>query len=273
MRAGTGLFGALLLGALLGACGGPKCPALLITDPAKALASRQYDAAAIRSLRAEAKVDQRGKGGRVKGRVLMFVERPDRVRFDVMTQFGPVLVLSSDGLTFALSDFKENRFMTGPACARNIARLVGVSISGEAVTSVLLGDVPAIQAGSDVMSCSKEGGSRVERRGKDGALQTIELAVHESDMKKPPAQQRSELREVSYSDARGKRLYRVRYEDYGAVGKSGLRLPFTVRIEDFGSESDAVLRFSSIDLNVHVPEEAFAQTPRAGLRVEAVSCE
>ena len=30
---------------------------------------------------------------------------------------------------------------------------------------------------------------------------------------------------------------------------------------------------SSIDLNVRVPEQAFAQTPRAGLRIEAVSCE
>ncbi|HEX6240857.1 MAG TPA: hypothetical protein VFZ61_08185, partial [Polyangiales bacterium] len=183
---------------LAAACGGPRCPAQLITDPAKALVSRRYDAAAIRSLRAEAKVDQRGKGGRVKGRVLMFVQRPDRVRFDVMTQFGPVLVLSSDGFAFALSDFKEQRFMTGPACERNIARLVGVAISGEAVTSVLLGDVPAIEAGADTLSCSSEGGYRVERRGKDGALQTIELAVHEADMKKPPAQQRSELREVVY---------------------------------------------------------------------------
>jgi outer membrane lipoprotein-sorting protein len=259
--------------ALLAACGGPKCPAQLVTNADQALSSRRYDAAAISSLRAEAKVDQRGKAGRVKGRVLMFAQRPDRVRFDVMTQFGPVLVLSSDGSAFALSDFKEHRFLTGPACERNIARLVGVAISGEAVTSVLLGDVPAMSASSAVLSCSREGGYRVERRGADGALQTIELAVHGADMKKPPAEQRSELREVTYTSAAGKRLYRVRYEDYRSVGASAVRLPFTVRIEDFGSESDAVLRFSSIDLNVRVPEEAFVQTPRAGLRIEAVSCE
>jgi outer membrane lipoprotein-sorting protein len=263
----------LVLLALLAACGGPRCPAQLITSPDKALASRRYDAAAISSLRAEAKVDQRGKAGRVKGRVLMFVQRPDRVRFDVMTQFGPVLVLSSDGQTFALSDFKEQRFLTGLACERNIARLVGVAISGEAVTSVLLGDVPTLAASAAALSCSREGGYREERRAADGALQTIELAVPEADMKKAPAEQASELREVTYTSAAGKALYRVRYEDYRRVGAAGVRLPFTVRIEDFGSESDAVLRFSSIDLNVRVPEEAFVQTPRAGLRLEAVSCE
>jgi outer membrane lipoprotein-sorting protein len=263
---------ALVLGALSG-CGGPKCPAQLLTDPAQALASRHYAPEAITSLRAEAKVDQRGKAGRVKGTVLMFVQRPDRVRFDVMTQFGPVLILSSDGESFALSDFKENRFLAGPACEENIARLVGVAISGEAVASVLMGDVPAIDASQDAVSCSGEGGYRIERRAEGGALQTIELAVHSVDMQKPPAQQRSELREVSYTNAAGKRLYRVRYEDYRAVGKQGVRLPFTVRIEDSASQFDALLRFESIDLNVRVPDEAFAQKPRPGLRIEAVSCE
>jgi hypothetical protein len=263
---------ALTLG-VLSACGGPRCPAQLVTGPAQALASRHYAPEAITSLRAEAKVDQRGRGGRVKGTVLMFVQRPDRVRFDVMTQFGPVLILSSDGETFALSDFKENRFLAGPACERNIARLVGVAISGEAVASVLMGDVPAIHATHDVLSCSGEGGYHIERRAEDGALQHIDLAVNSADMHKPPAQQRSELREVSYVSAAGKRLYRVRYEDYRAVGKQGVQLPFTVRIEDSASQSDAVLRFQSIDLNVRVPDEAFAQKVRPGLRVEAVSCE
>jgi outer membrane lipoprotein-sorting protein len=269
-RVGLGL--ALGFGLSLG-CGGPKCPAQLLTDPAKALASRHYEANAIESLRAEAKVDQRGRDGRVKGTVLMFVQRPDRVRFDVMTQFGPVLILSSDGEAFALSDFKENRFLTGPACERNIARLVGVAISGEAVASVLLGDMPAIGATQDALSCSGEGGYHIDRRSADGALQSIELAVYPEDMQKPPEQQRSELRQVSYESAAGKRLYRVRYEDYQRVGKQGTRLPFTVRIEDMASQSDAVLRFQKIELNVRVPDEAFVQAPRTGLRIEAVSCE
>ena len=257
---------------LLGACGGATCPKLQITDPAQALASRRYDAATIRTLRAEAKVDQRGKQGRVKGRVLMFVERPDRVRFDVMTQFGPALILTSDGSAFALSDFKENRYLTGPACEQNIARLIGVALSGEAVASVLLGDLPALGTSGGSVQCSGEGGYRIERRGADGARQSIELALLEGDLSAAPQAQRSELRAVSYWDAQGRAVYRVRYEDYRAVA-GGTRLPFTVRIEDLLNDTDALLRFQSIDTNVNVPADAFAQSPRGGLQIEQVACE
>jgi hypothetical protein len=263
----------LVLVSLLAACGGASCPKQLISDPGMALASRRYEATAIQSLRAEAKVDQRGKEGRVKGRVLMFVERPDRVRFDAMTLFGPALVLSSDGETFALSDFKEKRFLSGPACERNIARLIGVAISGEAVTRVLLGDVPQLDAAKETVACSGAGGYAVERRSQDGSRQSIELAVHEADLAKPPGEQRSELRSVTFFNRDDKRLYQVRYEDYRALGKQGARLPFTVRIEDFTSGSDAVLRFQSIDLNVRVPEGAFVQSASPGLRLEDVSCD
>jgi len=258
---------------LLAACGGRTCPKQLITDPARALATRGYRPEAVLSLRAEAKIDQRGKQGRIKGRVLMFVERPNRVRFDVMTQFGPALVLTSDGGSFALSDFKEGRFLTGLACERNIARLVGVALSGDAVASVLLGDVPALPAASDSVSCSGSGGYAVERRATDGARQNIELAVHRDDFGKPPESQRSELRAVTYWNAAGKRLYRVQYEDYRDVGGGSARLPFTVRIEDFAGKSDALLRFQSIDVNVKVPADAFVQTPGSGLKVEEVSCD
>jgi hypothetical protein len=267
------LFPLFSLSLSLTACAGPTCPKQLITDPARALASRHYQPEAFQSLRAEAKVDQRGKEGRIKGRVLMFVERPNRVRFDAMTQFGPALVLTSDGASFALSDFKEGRFMTGLACERNIARLVGVALSGDAVASVLLGDVPALAAASDSVSCSGSGGYSVERRAADGSRQSIELAVHSDDFGKPPDSQRSELRAVSYWNAAGKRLYRVQYEDYRSVGGAQVRLPFTVRIEDFAGDSDALLRFQSIDVNVKVPADAFVQTPGSGLRVEEVSCE
>jgi hypothetical protein len=264
---------AALIAVLLSACGGAVCPTLQIADPARALASRRYDPSAIRSLRAEAKVDQRGKQGRVKGRVLMFVERPDRMRFDVMTQFGPALILTSDGATFALSDFKDNRYLHGQACERNIARLIGVALSGEAVTSVLLGDVPPLAAASESVQCSGQGGYRVERRATDGTRQSVELALLESDLSAAPEAQRSELREVKYWNAQGKALYRVRYEDYRSLAGGAVRLPFTVHIEDLANGSDALLHFQSIDANVHVPPDAFTQSPRGGLSIEQVTCE
>ncbi|MFT3927245.1 MAG: DUF4292 domain-containing protein [Myxococcales bacterium] len=260
-----------LLFAFAGGCrSAGKCPAQLLTDPARALSAQQVQSAQLRTLRAEAKVDQRGKEGRIKGRVMMFVERPDRVRFDAVTQFGPALTLTSDGETFALSDFKSNRFLTGPACEQNIARMIGVALSGRDVASVMMGGSPLIQASSESMVC--QGGSYVlTRKAADGGRQELELRVHEQDTGKPAEQQRLYLTRASFWNAAGKQLYQVRYEDYQPAGK--VELPRTVRIDDYVNQADALLRFSSIDVDVNVPPDAFSQEPRAGLTVEEIVCE
>lgn len=260
-----------LLLTLLGACAGASCPVQRISDPARALASQRASTAAIRSLRAEAKIDQRGKAGRIKGRILMFVERPDRVRFDAMTQFGPALILTSDGQNFALTDFKDGRFTSGPACAKNIGRVVGVALSSAEVASVLLGDAPLLAQSAQSLSCGENGMYVLEQRSPSGARELIELRVHEADGKAAPDQQRLYLASATLWNAAGQRLYRVRYEDYRKVGAA--ELPHTVRIDDFANDADAVLRLSDVALDVSVPPGAFAQQPKSGLRIETLSCD
>jgi outer membrane lipoprotein-sorting protein len=265
-------IGALAL-FLASACGGATCPTQLIRDPAQAIAAQRTSVSAtpIRSLRAEAKIDQRGREGRIKGRILMFVERPDRVRFDAMTQFGPALILTSDGQNFALTEFQDNRFTTGPACARNIQRVVGVALSSSEVASVLLGDPPLIDATAEGLTCGGDGHYLLQQRAKDGGRAELALRVHEGDRNAPPDKQRLYLASATLFDSRGTRLYRVRYEDYKKVDRA--ELPHTVRIEDFASGSDALLRLEDVAIDVRVPEGAFTQTARAGLRVEEVRCE
>jgi hypothetical protein len=179
----------LVLALFITACGGATCPIQRITDPAQALALQRATSAPIRSLRAEAKIDQRGAQGRIKGRILMFVERPDRVRFDAMTQFGPALVLTSDGQNFALTDYKDNKYTTGPACARNIGRAVGVALSSADVASVLLGDAPLIEpstsAPQEPLTCASNGLYLLKRAGKDGGREELELRVHAAEPAAP----------------------------------------------------------------------------------------
>jgi outer membrane lipoprotein-sorting protein len=264
---------------LASGCGAASCPTQRITDPAAALRAQRTAANAsgvpIRSLRAEAKIDQRSKEGRIKGRILMFVERPDRVRFDAMTQFGPALILTSDGQQFALSDFKDNRYLTGPACAKNLARVVGVALSSAEVASVLLGDAPLLgegQAGSQQgLTCSGEGQYVLTRKAADGAHEELAFRIPEADLQKAPEAQRLYLAAVTLWDRRGVRLYRVRYEDYRKVSQA--ELPHTVRIDDFVNDSDALLRLSDVAVDVKVPDGAFVQSPRAGLKVEEVACD
>ncbi|MDB4986991.1 MAG: hypothetical protein JWN04_2169 [Myxococcaceae bacterium] len=264
--------------ALTSGCGGASCPAQLIRDPAAALRAQQAASTPIRSLRADAKIDQRSKEGRIKGRILMFVERPDRVRFDAMTQFGPALILTSDGQNFALTDFKDNRYMTGPACAKNLGRVVGVALSSREVASVLLGDAPLIGNASSAtrqgLTCNGDGQYVLTRRAADGAHEELAFRVNEADLQKPPAAQRLYLAAVTLWNAAGQRLYRVRYEDYRKVAQhESTELPHTVRIDDFVNDSDALLRLSDVAVDVKVPDGAFVQTARAGLKVEEVACD
>lgn len=268
MRAAPFLAGMLTLAA---ACGGATCPTQRISDPAQALARERATRTSIRSMRAEAKIDQRGKEGRIKGRIMMFVERPDRVRFDAMTQFGPALILTSDGQQFALSDFKDNRYMTGPACARNIKRVVGVALSSSEVAGVLLGEPPLIAGRASELTCGRDGLYVLEQRGSDGGREVLELRAHDADLAKAPDAQRLYLVSATLWNAAGKKLYRVQYEDYRPEGAA--ELPHTVRIEDFDNDADAVLRLTDVAVDVEVPEGAFVQTPRPGLTVEQVACD
>jgi hypothetical protein len=266
------LFALLLIG-----CPRP-CPAQPYVDPAAALASYSDMRQPVRVIRAEARVDRRDSEGRVRGTVLMFIERPNRVRFDVMTQFGPAAILTSDGESFALTDMRENRFIRGQACPANIERLLGIRLSGEEVTRLLFGDAPRIEASDESMRC-ENGSYLITRRASDGTVQEIALEVRSEDLAAAPEDQRMRLRRSEVHLPNGELAWRVTYDDYrflaspGAEGGRGVVMPYEVRFEDPRRGIDTLMRFEDIDLNVEPPPDAFAQEPRPGLETEEASCD
>ena len=64
----------------------------------------------ISTMQLEARVEQRGDQGRIRGTVLMLVQLPVHVRFDALTQFGPIATLTTNGELFQLLDQRESRF-------------------------------------------------------------------------------------------------------------------------------------------------------------------
>lgn len=227
-------------------------------------------------MRAEARVDRRDAEGRIRGTVLMFLEQPDRVRFDAMTQLGPAAILTSDGTTFALTDLREDRFYVGPTCPANIERLLGIPLDGDEVALLLTGQTPRIEATREELSC--DGGVyRVTLHGADGRTQHIALQVLEEDAAAPPERQRMRLIESRVLAADGSLEWRVTWEGYRDVADAGgagtsVAMPFRVRFEHPSRGIDTLVRFQSIDLDVQAPADAFVQTPRPGLEVETVEC-
>lgn len=257
-------------------CGGsgfPR-PAFPYDDASALVRDHMLSRRPIRSLRAEARVEQRGEGGRLRGTVMMFVERPGRVRFDAMTQFGPVAILTSDGAQFRLLDLRERRFLYGATCPSNLAKLLGISMHGDAIEGLLLGEVPRVMPSSRTMGLDDDGLYHVVDELEGGERQESRLAISEADRDKPPGEQLLRLVRVERFRA-GRLLWRIAYDGEIVREVDGVSLvfPSVVEFEDVVADRSVRIRFVAIDANVEVPAEAFTQEPPPGVAEEESPCE
>jgi hypothetical protein len=272
--------------ALATACSSRVCPTLRWTDPVRALQTYDSMRSSARRLRAEASIDRREGDRRVRGTILMLLERPDRVRIDAMTQFGPAAILTSDGPTFALTDLREERFLFGPTCPENVERLIGIPLGAPEVAQLLLGEGPRLAAAEDALAAAAgtivcEGGTYRMTRRAGGRVQVLELEVDSGDAQKPPEEQRLRLRRTEVRGPDGSLEWRVQWDDYRVVEDAAahaapgvsIAMPFRIRFEHPARGTDTLIRFASIELNPDVPSDAFVQRPRPGLAVEAATCD
>jgi outer membrane lipoprotein-sorting protein len=264
------LTASLLLSLAVAGCkSAPACPAQMRTDAGKALDDHSKRQAGWQAIRAEARVTQWARNGRIRGTVLMFLERPNRVRFDVMTQVGPAAVLTSDGESFQLSDLREGTFLQGPTCSENIARLLGISVDAENVLRLLTGDTPVIDARTQSMEC-RDGRYVLTLVAEDGTSQEVSFSVHEEDLGKPPAEQRLTLRRSIERSPSGETRWEASYDEYIEV--DGQSFPTNVRFVDQVNDADTSVRVKSISVNPAVPRGAFQQEPGPGMSIELAPC-
>ena len=258
----------LALLCLAAACkSAPPCPSAPSADAAEIMAAHQAQASRWTSLKAEARVTQWGDRGRIRGTVLMFLQRPDRVRFDVMTQLGPAMVLTSAGEEFQLSDFRDNAFLQGPTCPSNIQRLLGISMDADNVLRLLTGDTPRLEAKSESVRC-EDGEYVVSIEGWDGRTQEITFAVKAGD--ETIGEPELELRSSRVRAADGALEWEASYGDYAVF--DGRSFPRRVRFVDEAHDSDTSIQVKSITVDPDVPADAFQQTVRPGMRVEQAVC-
>ncbi len=268
--------GWLLLALGLGGCPSAYCPTTPIGDPAQALRLHRSLHRTIRVVRGEARVDQRGSEGRVRGTVLVFLERPNRIRFDAMTQFGPAAILTSDGDDFQLLDMRENRFFQGQSTPENIARLLGVAMGGEDVARFLIGDTPHLPAADNTLQCGGDG-YVIERAAPSGFRQRITLHARGVDRDAQPEAQHLRLVRSELFDAEGHLLWRASFDDFQVVRDPedsegrGVALPFYIRFEDPRREADTVVRFKRLEITHEAPPaETFHQDVPPGVSVESL---
>lgn len=264
----------LVIAALFLCAGCPHVirPAYPWRDARGVVAAHDSMRARITTLTASARAEHRGgPEGRVRGRVSLMVARPDRVRFEVWTQIGPIATLTSDGEHFALTDQRQNRFLRGPSCPSNIERLVGMRLAAADATRVLLGSAPRIDATGQTIALNTAGHYLVTLTAGDGTREELELAIRDVDERAPPMEQRLRLVRAEVYERDGRTRWRATYADFRV--QAGVAIPLTVHFEDVAHGTDTWLRFEDVTLDRTPPADAFTQDPAPGLRVEEVGCD
>jgi hypothetical protein len=252
----------LVLGLALAACGPVPRPKDAYDSASDLLGDLRRLREQVRSFRITGKVDHFGEEQRVQGKTYLFARLPGRLRIDVLSPFGntlSVLTVASD--RFALADYRENRFLEGPAEPCNIARLIRVPLPADEVIRVLVGHSPIIE-GQERVEWDRQGFYRVEIR--DGErVQTLEVGPDRSAL----PLRRSRLVEG------GEKVFDMTFDRWRRV--DGAHVPHEIRVEMPREQADLLMRYDEegVEVNVDLPDDAWIQSFPEGARVEPVTCD
>lgn len=291
---------AVVLAALLGmggaGCGAVQPPKSQFPTADAALDRMKAEYACVNGVQGQAKIDHLSKQGRVRGDLYLLAQNPDRVRFEVVSPFGPTLFrLTSDGREFRLFDAKNKQFLFGPPKACNLARMTQVPIPGHALVSLLRGEAPVLVHQPDQAQISwdaDKGFYRLLVDSKHGAKEEILLGVHPSDFDKPYGEQRVRVLDVRVAQM-GVDLYHAelthhepaktappRVDEDGLEppipptgGPCGAELPRTIHMKVPNTEDDVIFQYKEGAWNPPVVEGAFTQQEPGGVTKAFVDCE
>lgn len=296
----TALAGAAVLATV--ACTGTQPPKSQFPSADDALGRMKATYACVNGVQGQAKIDNLSKQGRVRGDLYLLAQNPDRVRFEVVSPFGPTLfLLTSDGKEFRLLDVKNKQFLHGPPKACNLQRMTQVPVPGHALVSLLRGEAPILKhdASQARISWDKDAGLyKLLVDGTNGGLEEIHLAVHPSDFEKPWGEQRVRVMDVRVSQMNVD-LYNAELRNHKPVvtapprvdedgveepvpptgGPCDAELPRSLHITVPGSDQDVIFQYKDDNKkdepkwNPPVITGAFTQPDPAGVTSSFVDCE
>lgn len=106
------------------------------------LAALAAHAARVQLLSGEARLNVVAPEGEGSVTELVAVRRPDQVRLESVTPFGPVSVFASDGRRWALVDHRQRQFVEGPLTSEALEQVLPVRVSPRMLVALLLGAPP-----------------------------------------------------------------------------------------------------------------------------------
>jgi hypothetical protein len=223
-----GTLAALFCG--LGVLGCHQVPQAQFPSVESALSRLYEQTDCSRAVQGDASLVASGPLVKVRGKMLYMAEAPEKVRFDLYSEFGVTLsTLTSDGKKFGLYSLDQRSFWHGPARTCNIKRFTQVAVPPFALVELLRGRPPVLEhdAGAARIKYRRplfsEGRYVVDIESANEASQRLELGIPEEDFQKPLSLQRVRLLSVRVKQG-GDLLYKVVLDGHRAASRAASKL-------------------------------------------------
>jgi outer membrane lipoprotein-sorting protein len=245
---------ATLVGCLPGRRVAPVLP-LPGPPPSPEALLRKLDerSAALRSFRALAELDYAGPRGSAHIREVVLVERPDHLRIEMMSAFGVVLQVTSDGQQIYAYHRGEKTFYRGKASVENLARFTRLDLDLREIVDLLVGLPPGRHRLRELTISPDEASRswRVSGLLPDGGTFLVWFGADDL----LPAR-------AALFDREGEQVYAAVYSGYIEVG--GIAIPQQIEFEAPAEQAKVKLRYSNVSVNEPLAKNLFRFDPPPG---------
>lgn len=260
----------IALCALLMACPGTRIdpPDGAHTTPEAVLAAaREYVGGGPSQAVIEARASQYSDSGALKGKLLILLQRPGRLRMEGLSPTDDaVSVLASDAERFTSFVRGESACWVGRACPDNVGRFASVPLEVDELVGVLLGRPPIIaHAAASMKWDASVGAYRLEL---EGAASDLGLS-HGRTQRLWVAHDDGRIVRVSLLEG-GRTRVDVRYSEFRRVGDH--LVPRRLDVALARDSTDLRLEYRDVDLAAELSAEAFVFTCPAGTTLEELPC-
>ncbi|MDH3211865.1 MAG: outer membrane lipoprotein-sorting protein [Myxococcales bacterium] len=199
-----------------------------------------------RALRGIARVAVDADAVQFRGKQVLVVERPARLRVEILGFLGQTLaVLVTDGDRFELFRAGDGGFESGAVHPGLLWEVAHLALTPEQAVDLLLG-VPMPGAALRVIGAERAagGGIRIDLADAGGAVRR--RVVFDAEAR---------LRDVEAREADGREIWRARFDDYELVG--GAPFAHKISIDVRAGNTRAEISFRDVEINPELPDGVF----------------
>lgn len=232
----------------------PGRPALTVAGPIpsaqEVLSALDAKRQSVRSLRALARFRYVSATEKRRAKQVLLVSRPDRLRCEVLSPFGPVFVFTARDGVFAAYARGEHTVYRGVASPDNLERYISLQLPVAAAVDLMLG-TPALPPGAGGSVSREDGYWKLWQNAAQGTYVTWFAAGLE-----PVRHERR--------DGEGRVLLRATFTNFAEL--DGHRLPVEVTIELPASQQRLEMALTDVEVNPVLGEALFGLETPSGSR-------